>query len=131
LAFFSKTNVMIKILHNLALFRVKNAYFFAEIFEKIKKNHNIVPPGLHQLREGRNERLRPVPALLPLPVPARLLAAAGGAKPLQHQGKLGLRLPSLLRALLLVVDVMITIFCDFWQKNGFFSGWAIDIGYLI
>jgi hypothetical protein len=32
LAFFSKTNVMIKILHNLALFLVKNAIFFAEFF---------------------------------------------------------------------------------------------------
>jgi hypothetical protein len=32
LAFFSKTNVMIKFLHNLALFRVKNANFFAEFF---------------------------------------------------------------------------------------------------
>jgi hypothetical protein len=36
LAFFSKANAMIKILHNLAKFLVKNAYFFAEIFgEKI------------------------------------------------------------------------------------------------
>jgi hypothetical protein len=36
LALFSKTNVMIKILHNFALFWVKNANFFAEIFgEKI------------------------------------------------------------------------------------------------
>jgi hypothetical protein len=44
LAFFSKTNVMIKILHNLALFRVKNANFFAEIFgENISKNHNVGP----------------------------------------------------------------------------------------
>jgi hypothetical protein len=42
LAFFSKTNVMIKVLHNLALFRVKNANFFAEFFgENILKNHNI------------------------------------------------------------------------------------------
>jgi hypothetical protein len=32
LAFFSKTNVMIKFLHVLALFRVKNAYFLAEFF---------------------------------------------------------------------------------------------------
>jgi hypothetical protein len=32
LAFFSKTNVMIKILHNLALFGVKNANFIAEFF---------------------------------------------------------------------------------------------------
>jgi hypothetical protein len=32
MAFFSKTNVMINILHNLALFKVKNAIFFAEIF---------------------------------------------------------------------------------------------------
>jgi hypothetical protein len=32
LAFFSKTNVMIKILHNLALFWVKNANFIAEFF---------------------------------------------------------------------------------------------------
>jgi hypothetical protein len=44
LAFFSNTNVMIKILRNLALFRVKNANFFAEIFgENLKKNHNIGP----------------------------------------------------------------------------------------
>jgi hypothetical protein len=34
IAFFSKTNVMIKILHNLALFWVKNAYFFAKCFGK-------------------------------------------------------------------------------------------------
>jgi hypothetical protein len=32
MAFFSKTNVMIKILNNLALFWVKNANFFAEFF---------------------------------------------------------------------------------------------------
>jgi hypothetical protein len=32
LAFFSKTNVRIKILHNLALFWAKNANFFAEFF---------------------------------------------------------------------------------------------------
>jgi hypothetical protein len=32
LAFFSKTNVMIKILDNLALFGVKNATFFAKFF---------------------------------------------------------------------------------------------------
>jgi hypothetical protein len=32
LAFFSKTNVMIKFSHNLALFCVKNANFFAEFF---------------------------------------------------------------------------------------------------
>jgi hypothetical protein len=44
LAFFSKTNVMIKILHILALFWVKNANFFAEFFgENILKNHNIGP----------------------------------------------------------------------------------------
>jgi hypothetical protein len=42
LAIFSKTNVMIKILDNLALFWVKNANFFAEFFgENIFKNHNI------------------------------------------------------------------------------------------
>jgi hypothetical protein len=35
LAFFSKTNVMIKILHCLALFRVKNAIFFGENILKI------------------------------------------------------------------------------------------------
>jgi hypothetical protein len=32
LVFFSKNNVMIKILHNLALFGVKKANFFAEFF---------------------------------------------------------------------------------------------------
>jgi hypothetical protein len=44
LAFYSKTNVMIKILHNLALFGVKNANFFAEIFgENIFKIITSVP----------------------------------------------------------------------------------------
>jgi hypothetical protein len=44
LAFFSKTNVMIKILHNLALFWVKNANFFCWNFRrKYLKNHNIGP----------------------------------------------------------------------------------------
>jgi hypothetical protein len=44
LAFFSKTNVMIKFLHILALFWVKNANFFTEfIGENIFKNHNIGP----------------------------------------------------------------------------------------
>jgi hypothetical protein len=46
LAFFSKTNVMIKFLHNLALFRVKNANFFAEFFgENILKIITSVPGG--------------------------------------------------------------------------------------
>jgi hypothetical protein len=44
LMFFSKTNVMIKILHNLALPWVKNAKFFAEIFgENIFKITTSVP----------------------------------------------------------------------------------------
>jgi hypothetical protein len=44
LAFFSKTNDMIKILHNSASFWVKNAYFSAEFFwRKYFKNHNIGP----------------------------------------------------------------------------------------
>jgi hypothetical protein len=34
MAFFSKTNAMIKLLHNLALLCVKNANFFAEFFGK-------------------------------------------------------------------------------------------------
>jgi hypothetical protein len=47
LAFFSKTNVMIKILHNLALFWVKNANFFAEFFgENILKIITSLP-GVH------------------------------------------------------------------------------------
>jgi hypothetical protein len=44
LAFFLKTNVMINLFLNLALFWVKNANFFAKIFgENIFKNHNIGP----------------------------------------------------------------------------------------
>jgi hypothetical protein len=44
LAFFLKTNVMIKILHNLALFWVKNANFFRRFFwRKYLKNHSIGP----------------------------------------------------------------------------------------
>jgi hypothetical protein len=35
---------MINYFHNLALFRVKNANFFADFFgENIEKNHNICP----------------------------------------------------------------------------------------
>jgi hypothetical protein len=37
LAFFSKNNVMIKILHSLALFGVKNAYFLLNFSAKIFK----------------------------------------------------------------------------------------------
>jgi hypothetical protein len=44
LVFFSKTNVMIKILHNLPLFWVKNGNFFRWIFRrKYFKIHNIGP----------------------------------------------------------------------------------------
>jgi hypothetical protein len=44
MAFFSKANVMIKLLHNLALFCIKKADFFRLIFRrKYLKNHNIVP----------------------------------------------------------------------------------------
>jgi hypothetical protein len=44
LAFFSKTNVMIKVLHNLALFWVTKRQFFRWIFRrKYFKNHNIGP----------------------------------------------------------------------------------------
>jgi hypothetical protein len=44
MAFFSKTNVMIKNYHNLALFWVKNANFFAISFRrKYFKSHNIGP----------------------------------------------------------------------------------------
>jgi hypothetical protein len=44
LAFFSKINVMIKILHNLALFWVKNVNFFAKFFgENILKIITSVP----------------------------------------------------------------------------------------
>jgi hypothetical protein len=41
LAFFSKTNVMIKFLHNFALFLVKKANFLLNFSAKIFKNHNI------------------------------------------------------------------------------------------
>jgi hypothetical protein len=41
---FLKTNVMIKVLHNSALFRVKNANCFLRFFwQKYLKNHNIGP----------------------------------------------------------------------------------------
>jgi hypothetical protein len=44
LAFYSKTNVMIKILHNLALFWAKNANFFAKFFgENILKIITSIP----------------------------------------------------------------------------------------
>jgi hypothetical protein len=40
---FLKTNVMIKCLHNLAVFWIKNANIFASFLRKYLKNHNIVP----------------------------------------------------------------------------------------
>jgi hypothetical protein len=43
LAFFSKTNVMIKFFHNLTLFRVINAIFCWIFRRKYLKNHNIGP----------------------------------------------------------------------------------------
>jgi hypothetical protein len=49
LAFFSKTNVMIKILHNLALFWVENANLFAEFFgENILKIITSVPDEIRK-----------------------------------------------------------------------------------
>jgi hypothetical protein len=52
LAFFSKINVMIKILHNLALFRVKNVNFFAKFFgENILKIITSVPGWLASFLE--------------------------------------------------------------------------------
>jgi hypothetical protein len=53
LAFFSKTNVLIKIVHNLTLFWVKNANFFAEnIRENILKIITSVPGReMHQLED--------------------------------------------------------------------------------
>jgi hypothetical protein len=41
MAFFSKSNVMIKNWHNIALFVVKNANFVAFFWRKYFKNHNI------------------------------------------------------------------------------------------
>jgi hypothetical protein len=49
LAFFLNTNVMINFFHNLALFRVKNANFFAQFFgENILKIITPVPGSRHQ-----------------------------------------------------------------------------------
>jgi hypothetical protein len=64
LAVFSKTNVMIKILHNLALFWVKNANFFAEIFgENILKIITSVP----------DEFVKKSPEMLPNPFLSKLV----------------------------------------------------------
>jgi hypothetical protein len=52
MAFFSKTNVMIKILHNLALFRLKNANFFGKT---ILENHYIGP---RQRKSVKNELVK-------------------------------------------------------------------------
>jgi hypothetical protein len=52
LTFLSKNNVMIKILNNLALFRVKMPIFFAEFYGKnIFKNH-IIGPRLECISQG-------------------------------------------------------------------------------
>jgi hypothetical protein len=58
MAFFSKTNVMIKILHNLALPRVKNANFFAIFFgENIFKIITLAP-GVSPARPRCRSRAR-------------------------------------------------------------------------
>jgi hypothetical protein len=53
LAFFSKTNVMIKNLHNLSLFWVKNANFFAEFLGEniLKIITSSVPSLAHSLAQ--------------------------------------------------------------------------------
>jgi hypothetical protein len=57
LAFFSKINVMIQILHNLPLFWVKSANFFSELFgENILKILTSVPES-----ESEKSRILPVP----------------------------------------------------------------------
>jgi hypothetical protein len=54
LAFFSKTNVMIKFLHNLALIRVKNGNFYAKFLgENILKIITSVPGTLGLLVFGK------------------------------------------------------------------------------
>jgi hypothetical protein len=50
LAFFSKANAVIKFLHNLALFWVKNANFSRIFCRKYFKNHNIGPRTLFSAR---------------------------------------------------------------------------------
>jgi hypothetical protein len=63
LAFFSKTSVMIKMLHNLALFWVKNAIFFAEFFgENIQKIITSVP-GHPDCSPGRTMARRCPPSV--------------------------------------------------------------------
>jgi hypothetical protein len=63
LAFFSKTNVMMKFLFNLALFRVKNAKFCWFFWRKNFKNHNIDPSllGSHVLWATLRSPLRTWP----------------------------------------------------------------------
>jgi hypothetical protein len=62
LAFFSKNNVMIKFLYNLALFWVKNANFFAKFFvENILKIITLVPGHpvwIRHLDQGQGETPR-------------------------------------------------------------------------
>jgi hypothetical protein len=60
--FFSKTNVMIKFLHNLALLWVKNAIFFANFLgENIIKNRSIGPwPEVEDWAETEVPRWFPV-----------------------------------------------------------------------
>jgi hypothetical protein len=55
LAFFSKTDVMIKSFHNLALFCVKNANFFADFLAKIflKSIRSIPGQGLSLTLESK------------------------------------------------------------------------------
>jgi hypothetical protein len=60
--FGEKTNVMIQVLHNLAVFRVRNANFFAEILgENILKVITSVPganPTTSQLQRRRCKNLQ-------------------------------------------------------------------------
>jgi hypothetical protein len=64
LAFFSKTNVMIKILHILALFCVKNANIFAKFFGKnIQKITTLVPGHVYlYISLNRSEYVHVLPS---------------------------------------------------------------------
>jgi hypothetical protein len=60
LAFFSKTNVMVIVLHNLALYLVKDANFFAKFFgENILKIITSVPGHLES--DGKSKAALPQP----------------------------------------------------------------------
>jgi hypothetical protein len=130
--FSQKTNVMIKFLHNLALFWVKNAIFFADFFHNIGprlgENRPLDSPVGWLFRLGSFKKITELPRIF-----KTTFTQCTSYGCIYYNNKwVGLLLGDFFTNSS-GVDVMITIFCDFWQfsakKLAFFSKTDVMINF--